>query len=88
MTVTVEMLRRMRLNNNLEKTKSIVCTPGFICGKWGEKAYKRRAKGEGDNFREMKRTQVSCTECDVTVAASYIKKHMARMHGICVSVFK
>ena len=47
--------------------------------------YKRRAKGEGDNFREMKRTQVSCTECDVTVAASYVKKHMARMHGICVS---
>ena len=28
---------------------------------------------------------MSCTECRVTVAASYLKTHMAQIHGICVS---
>ena len=28
--------------------------------------------------------QVSCTECGVTVATSYLKQHVTRLHGICV----
>ena len=33
LAVMVEMFARVRLETNLEKTKDIVCTPGFI---WGQ----------------------------------------------------
>ena len=65
------------------KTKLMVCTPGFIWGKWGELAYKQRATGEGEIFIERKKMRVSCTVCSVTVAASYLKAHMVRSHVIC-----
>ena len=55
---------------NLDKTKAMVCTPRFIWGKWGELAYKICATGEGEIFREQKKTRVSCATCGVTVAAS------------------
>ena len=41
LAVTVAMFCRMGLEDNLEKTKAMVCKPGFIWGKWGETAYKR-----------------------------------------------
>ena len=40
LTVTVAMLRRMGIGANLNKTKAMVCTPGFIWGEWGDTAYK------------------------------------------------
>ena len=46
--------------------------------------YKRRVTGEGSTFRESNRMRFSCTECYVTVAVSYLKAHMAQIHGICV----
>ena len=33
---------------------------------------------------ERKKRRVSCTECGVTVAESYLNMHMAQIHGICV----
>ena len=51
LTVTVEMIRRMGLDTKLERTKVVVCNPGFIWGKWGEQSYKQRAMGEGAKFR-------------------------------------
>ena len=50
------------LNTNLEKTKYMVSKPGFLWGKWVEKAYKRQTTGEGENLRERKNTWVSCTK--------------------------
>ena len=35
-------------------------------------------------MRYWKKTRVSCTECSMTVVASYLKTHMERIHGICV----
>ena len=49
--MTVAMFLRMGLDANLDKTKSIVFTPGFIYGKWDDQAYKQRAMGEGQTFR-------------------------------------
>ena len=46
--------------------------------------YKRWATGEGGNFRERKKMQVSCTECGVKVEDLYLKTHMTQIHGICV----
>ena len=45
LAVSVEMFQRMGLETNLEKTKDLVCNPGYIWGKWSEAAYKRRATG-------------------------------------------
>ena len=75
------MFRRVGLENNLDKTNDLVCTPGYICGKWSELSYKRRASLEGEKFRERKRARVSCTVCGVTVAVSSLKEHMERQHG-------
>ena len=35
LTVTVAMFWHMGLDTNLDKTKAMVCTPGFIWVKWG-----------------------------------------------------
>ena len=50
----------------------------------GEIAYKVRATGEGETFRERKKERVSCDTCGVAVVAFYLKAHIARCHGICV----
>ena len=83
MSVTVAMFHIMGLETNLDNTKAMVCTPGFIWGEWGEKAYKRRATGEGETFLERKRLRVSCTKCGVTATQSYLKQNMASLYVIC-----
>ena len=60
----------------MEKTKALVCTPGYIWGKWRKSVYTRRATREGAKFRERKRVRVSCSECGVTVASWSSKRHM------------
>ena len=37
------MFQLVGLENTLEKTKALVCTSGYIWGKWSEAAYKRKA---------------------------------------------
>ena len=81
---TVAMFLRMGLNTNLEKTKYMVCTPSFILCKCIEKAYKHRIMGEREILRQRKRTRLSCTKCGMTLAALYLKYHMARLHIICI----
>ena len=48
--VMVATFQRMGLETNLENSKTMVCTPGFIWGKWGEHVYNRRANGEGATY--------------------------------------
>ena len=60
LTVVVGMFDRVGLKTNLGKTKSILCTPGFIRGKQGVAAYNRRVKGEGTTFRDQKINRVIC----------------------------
>ena len=38
LAVIVEAFRRVGLETNLEKTKEMVCTPGYIWGKWSKAA--------------------------------------------------
>ena len=45
MSVTVEIFCRMGLETNLEKTKTMVCTPGFIWEEWG--GARIQAAGDG-----------------------------------------
>ena len=69
------------MKTNLNKTKNMICTPGFIWGKQVAEAYKQRATGEGPTFREMKRTRLRCDECGETISASSLQHHMYRAHG-------
>ena len=78
------MFRRIGMEASLYKIKAIVCTPRFIWGEWGATSYKKRATGEGVTFRECNKTQLSCTKCGVTVAASYLNRHMSQTHDICI----
>ena len=66
---------------NLGKTKSMVCTPGFIWGEMGKEAYNQQAMGEGATLKEQNRTRVSCRERRVTMEASYLQQHVASIHG-------
>ena len=61
LTVSLAMFQRMGLETNLEKTQSLVCTPGYIWYKWSEVAYKCISTGEGGGFRERKRVRLSYT---------------------------
>ena len=81
LTVTVAMFKRVGLKNNMEKTKSTVCNPGYIWGKWSKEAYKHWATREGAAFRERNLTRISCAEYTVPVVASSMKRHMEKKHG-------
>ena len=43
LTTMVRMFERVGLQMNLDKTKAMICTPGFIWGQHGAEAYKRQA---------------------------------------------
>ena len=47
LTVSVAMFQLMVLETNMEKTKYLVCTPGYIWGEWSDAAYKRRSTRKG-----------------------------------------
>ena len=49
--VSIAMFRRMGLETNLEKSKSLVYNPSYNWGKWSEGGYKRRYIGEGGNLQ-------------------------------------
>ena len=74
----------MGLETNINKSNTMVCTPGYIWGKWREHAYKIRVTREGATYRERKRLLVNCAEFGVMVPQSYIKQRMASLHGLCV----
>ena len=54
-----------------------------IWEEWGETAYKQQATGGGETFRESKNMRVSFIKGGVTVAESYLKTHMVKIHDIC-----
>ena len=54
LTMTVAIFRRVGIDTNLGNTMSLVCTPGYIWGKWSEEVYKSRATGEGETFSKNK----------------------------------
>ena len=77
----VRMFERVGMQTNLNNTKAMICTPGFICGQPGAESYKRQATGEGPTFRERNRTRVSCKECGEIMAAYSLRHHMDIAHG-------
>ena len=81
LTAMVRIFERSGLQTNMGKTKAMICTPGFIWGQQGAEAYKRRATGEGPNFRERVKNRVSWEVCGGEMDSSYLLHHMERLHG-------
>ena len=81
LTTMVRMFERVGFQTNLNKTKAMICTPGFIWGQQGAESYKRKATREGPTFRERKITRVICKDCGEKMSASYLRHHMERAHG-------
>ena len=81
LTTMVGVFERFGLQTNLNNTKAVICTLGFIWGQQGAEAYKRRATEEGPTFRERNRTRVSCEECGEIIAAYSLRHHMDIAHG-------
>ena len=82
LTAMVRMFERVGLKKNLSKTKSMVCTLGFIWVQQVLYAYKWRATVEGTTFLERNRTSISYEDCRGEMAASSLRHHMERSHGI------
>ena len=80
LTTMVRMFERFGLQTNLNNTKAVIFTTGFIWGQQGAEAYKLRATGEGSTFRERNKTRLSCEECVETMAASSLRHHIDRAH--------
>ena len=80
LTTMVRMFEIVGLQTNLDKTKAMICTPGFIWGQQGSDVYKQRATGEGTKFWERKRTMVSCEMCGEKISASSLRYHMEITH--------
>ena len=72
----------MGLQKRFGKTKAMVFNLGFIWGKLGSAAYKRRAMGEGATLQERNKTRVCCEKCGGGVAESSLYHHMDRVHRI------
>ena len=53
----VRIFDRVGLQKRFGKTKAMVFNPGFIWGKLGSAAYKRRAMGEGATLQERNKTR-------------------------------
>ena len=70
LTKMVRMFDRVGLQTNLDNTKAMICTPGFVWGQQGDEAYHQGAIGEGPTFRERKKTRISCEMCGGTMVAS------------------
>ena len=78
LTVTVAMFRRVVLETNMEKIKSLMCNPGYIWGGWSYEEYKCQATGGWAEFKERNRLRVCCEECGVTLAVLSLKGCMGR----------
>ena len=56
------------------KSRRWYVRPGSSRESGGKAVYKQQATGEGEIFRDRKKTRVRCTKCGVTVKAPHIDR--------------
>jgi hypothetical protein len=76
-----ELFERVGLRTNVQKTKTMTCTPGYISGQVAVPAYRRRMEGVGESYRERQRRRVECSICGKDLAASSLDSHHRTVHG-------
>jgi hypothetical protein len=76
-----ERFERVGLRTNVQKTKTMTCTPGYISGQVAVPAYQRRMEGVGESYRERQCRRVECSICGKDLAASSLDSHHRTVHG-------
>jgi hypothetical protein len=76
-----ELFERVGLRTNVQKTKTMTCTPGYISGQVVVPAYRRRMEGVGESYRERQCQCVECSICGKDLAASSLDSHYRTTHG-------
>ena len=79
--VLSDLFARMGLKTNTEKTKVMICTPGYIRTYYSTHAYKRKVEDQGDTYRERKRRRTTCASCAKDLALGSLLSHMRTQHG-------
>ena len=80
--VLADILRRVGLESNPIKTKTMTCLPVGTTTSLSNAAYTRRTTGEGPTYRERLSDEVQCPECGKSLARSSLPLHRRRQHGL------
>jgi Reverse transcriptase (RNA-dependent DNA polymerase) len=75
------LFRRVGLESNAAKTKSMSCLPGKIHTNFSEPAYQRCATGAGATYRDRLREVVPCPDCGKPLSRGSLPLHRRRQHG-------
>ena len=81
LTVLVALFRRAGLEINVNKTKVMMCHPGFIKTHFSNARCKRRITGEGPSPQQHKKTAVNCPKRNKKMNKASLLAHMERIHG-------
>jgi Reverse transcriptase (RNA-dependent DNA polymerase) len=77
-----ELFERVGLRTNVQKTKTMTCTPGYIRRPVTETAYRRRMDGVGETYSERERRRVECSIFGTGLAASSLASYYRTLHGM------
>jgi hypothetical protein len=70
----LSLFRRVNLEANMKKSKSMICLPGKVQGHISSLAYKRRMIGEGESYKDRKRRKIQSEKCGSTLASASFGK--------------
>ena len=79
--ILADLFRRVGLESNAAKTKSMSCLPPKVRTSFSESAYQRRATGVGATYRDRLREQIPCPDCGKLMARGSLPLHRRRQHG-------
>jgi Reverse transcriptase (RNA-dependent DNA polymerase) len=81
--ISTDLFRRMGLQLNVGKTKSMCSDPGNLRYRISTPAYNQRMTGVGLTYSATKRQLVQCTEpgCNAEVQAGSLRQHMITQHN-------
>ncbi len=77
--VIVGLSDRVGLETNAKKTQTMICTPGRIRIQLPEDSY-ARMRGGMTLAGEWDSRMVVCRQCNVSVKASSLRRHLAELH--------
>jgi hypothetical protein len=77
-----ELFERVGLCTNVQKTKTMTCTPGYISGQLTLQVYRCRMESMGESYREHQCQCVECSICGKDLVASSLVAHHWTVHGV------
>lgn len=75
-----DLMGRVGLELNVDKTESQAHVPGGIHHSWNSPAYEHRMTGFGESPETRRRMEIECPHCQVKMLASSLRRHMEAQH--------